>query len=1777
MSGANPFNQTTLALKTNFELSKTPNPKQSKTIPNQSSNPNQSQSSSQSSNSSSNPQSTKPYLTSSKPKLRAMTSNPNHSKSEPNPNSFLAFLRRHAKAIITIVLVIVCLALLYLIDKNTRSVNLTIDATDLTLNLQRDNNNNDNNNDNTNNNNDNNNNNNHNEPSTNIPVRILSYNADIGAPLDLLYYVDTIATVTPASGGNSSTTTTTLTVNWDIPDTARNRATYTELCIRDHGERNNTVSKYCMSADEDNTNTINADYQLVSEDADVNHYNKISCAYYLPAHSVGILAWWSNWNKFNDNQRVGCAGSALENNQNFGDSSYLHPYYGFGLDEGDGRVNVSNTGDVSSSRPGLTLQNFFQSILNAQESHINVAEMIGNSFTRNFTYNRYTHQVDLSPTGADPGTWGYWTGGSTKTIHMPVITVDKYGRITNIYETTFSVDGWVGNEVVGPVDNNSALTRYGRGTPNDPYTLGVNTGLGVSIINNAITVNTGEGIKINNYNQVSINSPTCTVESPVLTWNGKEFKCVPLDLLSDTQWQLTANNDADTSVIKAGDIVSFDNGTGTIANRNGNDISYSLTETGVEDTGETWGGQNSHQYTANRTYGVADHGTISVVVPKFTVDKWGRLVNAGYETVKLVSGSNAINIDSNGNISVILNDNAYGGKGSGLIIDQDGLYIKLGDHNRGLIINNDGELEVNVTTACDTNLGNLAANNYAGYKKLIFDGEQFNCSETLNTINFGDSMIGNDGVGDYNNDGSWVDTNTGEVHVALPKLETEGNYGYHDGDVYEGNPTGPGTLVTDGRQYLYQDPYNTTPTNLDPSGNLSYYGQAEWNIPILTVDEHGRIVAATTDTVAVNGSKAIYIIDNNGTPELALRLCGQRIHKEGDQTVIDELGTTSCSVTGIDQNTANSGLKIAAGGLGINLKIDSGLIITADNYLQVNMDDEDRTTGCNAGEVLTFNSSYKFACVSPGEVPESMAQFYVGDNYYTANHDRADLYRVTDSQTINFKGTSYDNNTNTNADQQFTANPPDSADNLGQFYSTGYTNIDGDKIEYNNIEVDRCDPGQTGCQEPGATQFSFNLGETGVYDNNLNDTTVTTNSDGLAQTNGTKTAAGAAGALNYTCDDVANPENDCATGTKTNDQTTDQSVAYYIPTITVDKYGRLTNISTTNAWNLTAGAGLFMDADGKLSIVDVSNDGIVVTGNGLYVHLIDNATTTKPAKTAAGAKGGLMISDDKLQINAPVCNNTGVIGAGVTGAYGGTVNTTDSGNDGRLTWDGEKFVCQYITASDSGTYGSLPSNTTDNPTLGQNNPTGGAINDVANTVVIPVITIDPDHEFTVSTIEITGGYAITIDDDGNINLNDDGYNGLTLLGEDEDTLYIKLLYQADKENPSAKPATGEAGATGGLMIMDDTLQINAPVCNNTGATTVTDANGGKNDETDAGNDGRLTWDGEKFGCEYITQTAKGIYGYYDTDNAVVTNTINIPVITVNANHEISFSTQPISGGDGITINQNNGVIGVDVNNGLRINTVGEGTAVGLTCSAANSFYMTGDDIGGGVGAWDCTTVDSLGSNLAGDGIYWNGTQFTVGDSSVSANQNCLPGQVLRRNNTTTPRWTCQYTPEMRLVSWSTNINGDNCPNIYLWNEAQDTSVPEFRKCTVPFSTPLPFVPSHIAAIDVTHSDGGGPSAADCTASDDPDDRSATQVVLQCRFFYPDPAIASAKATTNVSTNWRRTECVPNSSGGGCTNQLVEHWGTVESDVVGDIYYSKEGSGGLYSPGPGSMMIIAWKN
>ena len=422
----------------------------------------------------------------------------NRPQTKPEDNNTIkekSFLRKHLHLFVALLCIITFIAAVIVINLNTNSVNLTLRATglDITLNTNEDGQ----------------------QVPTDIPIRIRSYNADIGSPHNQLYYVDTTATISEVTKEDPYETYYELKTSWEIPDYARKKASYTEICTKDNGEMViKDVDKYCQTIDgPDASPTVTQDSGDLRQPY---HYNKVSCAYYIPAKSTGITAWLFGWQNLNDDQRIGCADDN-ENDNNFSSKlGYLAKAYGLDyaynivkpktIKNGEGSINIMGVENLYAGS-GLTINRWGNNL----KISLDESDAKAGNYAFPYEDGLTKHNNPKLPNGSDNSTTqGY--------LSVPYMTVDSFGRITYVNTKLITYDPIVGNEVVGVYGSKSGLTRHGAGTAVDPFTL---------------SVSLGNGLTVDNNNKIAIVAPVCDAlpESGnpnvknKLIWDGAKFVC----------------------------------------------------------------------------------------------------------------------------------------------------------------------------------------------------------------------------------------------------------------------------------------------------------------------------------------------------------------------------------------------------------------------------------------------------------------------------------------------------------------------------------------------------------------------------------------------------------------------------------------------------------------------------------------------------------------------------------------------------------------------------------------------------------------------------------------------------------------------------------------------------------------------------------------------------------------------------------------------------------------------------------------------------------------------------------------------------------------------------------------------------------------------------------------------------------------------------------------------------------------------------------------------------
>ncbi|MDR1089202.1 MAG: hypothetical protein LBL23_08045, partial [Coriobacteriales bacterium] len=264
-------------------------------------------------------------------------------------------------------------------------------------------------------------------------------------------------------------------------------------------------------------------------------------------------------------------------------------------------------------------------------------------------------------TDSPTGTYGATTTSAAvtvpaDTIIIPTITIDAYG------ELSFSTANITANS-----------TNDGIKITNGAIAIDYDTSKGLTMVNNqlAVYINNGGsgGLKFDNaesdFGKLQINAPTCAGNTQVLTWNGTAFGCT-----SGTDWNIAAEDTAGSANIADNSTVTFYGDDSLNVTRNGNDIHYSLNNTGV----------SAGEYNST---GTATTGDYKFNIPTFEVDAQGQLIAAS-TTALALTGGNGISMTSDGQIAIGLDAN------SGLSTSANGLKISAGNCTTGGLTFNNG-------------------------------------------------------------------------------------------------------------------------------------------------------------------------------------------------------------------------------------------------------------------------------------------------------------------------------------------------------------------------------------------------------------------------------------------------------------------------------------------------------------------------------------------------------------------------------------------------------------------------------------------------------------------------------------------------------------------------------------------------------------------------------------------------------------------------------------------------------------------------------------------------------------------------------------------------------------------------------------------------------------------------------------------------------------------------------------------------------------------------------
>lgn len=247
---------------------------------------------------------------------------------------------KHRGLFIVLAIIIIGAIACFFIDRNLNKVELSVRSSGLRLTYDK--------------------NNNGEKIPTDLPVRVLAYSADSGEKGELLYSSDTVAKANPDG---------TMNIAWDVPrNVAYMRSTYNEFCVFDESKANGKINDYCSEYG----NSANSSAAISdSSSGSSNKYNRISCAYYIPSRTNGLVAHLSGWNRLDDSQKIGCAS---EDDEVWGKESYLSKFESSedsGDNPSDESSSINNTSVTEYVFSDNTSKNIYNTnVTNSGDDHI---------------------------------------------------------------------------------------------------------------------------------------------------------------------------------------------------------------------------------------------------------------------------------------------------------------------------------------------------------------------------------------------------------------------------------------------------------------------------------------------------------------------------------------------------------------------------------------------------------------------------------------------------------------------------------------------------------------------------------------------------------------------------------------------------------------------------------------------------------------------------------------------------------------------------------------------------------------------------------------------------------------------------------------------------------------------------------------------------------------------------------------------------------------------------------------------------------------------------------------------------------------------------------------------------------------------------------------------------------------------------------------------------------------------------------------------------------------
>jgi lipopolysaccharide export system protein LptA len=598
----------------------------------------------------------------------------------------------------------------------------------------------------------------------------------------------------------------TLTASWSAPRQAKGRDVLIEVCAVDNTQ---------AAVSNDNPVCINA--------MDGFTYNKVSCPYFVPAHSTGIIAQLSGWNAVSNSQRLGCL-----DDQGFLNSSVMDAVASATKKSG---ISVDGSGILVAENGKVTTKNI-ETIIREYSAQLTPTNTIVQPITY-LTTNIPTPGAQgpqglqglAGATGA-PGSVGpqgapgvvsvsggalvlvasdlsltpcplgqilksngtVWGCANDTDTQLSEAQVDAY--VSNNGYITTEIDGSVTNEIQSLILSANILSISSGNSVNlSPYLDNTdNQALAWSGGTRTLSIANGGSVVIPDAD--TLGGLSC-MTNQIAAWSGSSWGCA-----NDTDTTYTAGTgisfagttisatlgtDITSSEIVDGTITGTDIATGTVSTTNITD--GTITATDLAATGATAG-----------TYG--DSG---VNVPQLTVNAAGQVTAVSNRALPTATGATTGVLSS-------ADWTTFNGKENVLTFTGNGLFSRTGNTITGLACTAGQipkwtgsafacgtDVDTNTTYSAGNGLSlagttfSVNAPTCAGTTKLQWNGTAFLCAADVDTDTTNFTVSANGGATQTINAGNNVNfvngtgttaTRTGsDISYGLTNVGTAGTYG----------------------------------------------------------------------------------------------------------------------------------------------------------------------------------------------------------------------------------------------------------------------------------------------------------------------------------------------------------------------------------------------------------------------------------------------------------------------------------------------------------------------------------------------------------------------------------------------------------------------------------------------------------------------------------------------------------------------------------------------------------------------------------------------------------------------------------------------------------------------------------------------------------------------------------------------------------------------------------------------------------------------------------------